>query len=208
MAADRDPDGKRILEGTRIDRKILERRPMLAGPGHPLSLPDAKKKLELLLEQIVVVGQVVPEKRKGLGEGAAAGHDLGPPTGDEVQRREVLEYPNRVIGAEHGDSARQADAFGPRRGGGQDNGRRGHDKFRAVMLADPEDIKAHLVCELDLLQEPADTLLRADRPTGLRVGRPLAEAVDAELHEDQVCKDMSTRVRTASEMRADSTDEG
>ena len=91
---------------------------MLAGPGHPLSLPDAKKKLELLLEQIVVVGQVVPEKRKGLGEGAAAGHDLGPPTGDEVQRREVLEYPDRVIGAEHGDGARQAEApfaFGRRK---------------------------------------------------------------------------------------------
>jgi len=76
------------------------------------------------------------------------------------------------------------------------------------MLADPEDVEPDLIGELDLLEESADPLLRADRSTGPRVGRSLAEAVDAELHEGQVCKEMSTRVRTASEMRhADSEDE-
>src|SRR2546428_12054507 len=181
---------------------------MLARPRDPLSLPDAKEQLELLLEQLVVVGQVVTEQRERLGERPATGHDLGPPTGDEIQRREVLEYTNRVVRAEHGDGARQADVFGARGGSGKDDRRRGHDELGAVMLADPEDVEPDLIGELDLLEESADPLRRADRSTGPRVGRSLAEAVDAELHEGQVCKEMSTRVRTASEMRhADSEDE-
>jgi GNAT superfamily N-acetyltransferase len=69
------------------------------------------------------------------------------------------------------------------------------------MFADPEDIEADLIGELDLLEKPADPLFGADRPAGLGIGRSLAEAVDAELHEDQVCKEMSVRGRTASGMR-------
>src|SRR5439155_823416 len=122
IAADRDPDRKRILKRTRVDRKIFERRPMFAGPRHPLSLPDAKEKLELFLEQVVVVGEVVSEEWKGFGERAAARHDLGPPTGDQIQRREVLEYTDGVVGAQHRDGARQPDAFGARSGGSQHDG--------------------------------------------------------------------------------------
>jgi hypothetical protein len=65
------------------------------------------------------------------------------------------------------------------------------------MLADPEDIEPHLVRELDLLEKSSDPLLGCDGPTGLGIGRSLAEAVDAELHEDQVCRQTSTRGRTA-----------
>src|SRR5947207_397757 len=64
VAADRDPDRKRILDWPRIHRKVLERRAMLAGPVHALSLADAKQELELLLEQVVVVGEVIAEERE------------------------------------------------------------------------------------------------------------------------------------------------
>src|SRR3989441_517959 len=126
---------------------------MLALPRDPLSLPDAKEQLEFLLEQLVVVGQVVAEQRERFGERPATGHDLGPPTGDEIQRREVLEYTNRVVRAEHGDGARQADAFGARGGSGKDDRGRGHDELGAVMLADTEDVEPDLIGELDLLQD-------------------------------------------------------
>src|SRR5437867_12694319 len=50
------------------------------------------------------------------------------------------------------------------------------------MLADAEDVEAEPVGELDLLDEPPEPLPCADRPTALRVGCHLAEAVDPELH--------------------------
>src|SRR4030081_2583724 len=123
---------------------------MFAGPGDPLLLPDAKKKVELLLEELVVVSEVVSEQGKRFGERTAAGHDLGPPTGDQVECREVLEYTDGVVGAQHRDGARQPDAFGPRGGGSQHDGRSGYDELGAVMLAHPEDVQADLIGELDL----------------------------------------------------------
>src|SRR5207253_7708546 len=88
-----------------------------------------------------------------------------------------------VVGAEHADGARQADARGASGSSGQHDSRRRYDELGAVMLAHAEDVQPDLIGELDLLEEPADPLLRADRPTGLWVGGSLAEAVDAELHE-------------------------
>ena len=67
-------------------------------------------------------------------------------------------------------------------------GRREHDRRRgdgevgAVMLADAEDVEPDLVGELDLLDQVAEPLTRADGRPGRRIRGRLAEGVDAELH--------------------------
>jgi hypothetical protein len=63
---------------------------MPALPGDPLVAVEAEKQVELLLEQLVVVGDVEAEERERLGVGAAAGGDLCPSSGDEVDGGEVL----------------------------------------------------------------------------------------------------------------------
>ena len=65
----------------------------------------------LLLEELLVVGQVVAEQRERVDAGAASEDDLGPATGDRVERRVALEHPDGVIGAEHGDRGAKVDAL-------------------------------------------------------------------------------------------------
>ena len=61
------------------------------------------------------------------------------------------------------------------------DGRRRDGEVGPVVLADAEHIEADLVGELDLLDQIADALLRADDGAG-RVRRALSEGVDAEFH--------------------------
>src|SRR5215207_6631132 len=95
---DRDPDGQRVLERTRVDSGIFERRAVLARPRDALGIAQLQQQLELLGEQLVVVVQVVTEQRKRLDERAAAGHDLRATVRDEVERGEVLEDAYGVVG--------------------------------------------------------------------------------------------------------------
>ena len=53
----------------------------------------------------------------------AAGGDLGSPTGDEVDGREVFEHLDRVGGGQHGDGAREADVLGGLSDGGEHDSR-------------------------------------------------------------------------------------
>ena len=57
------------------------------------------------------------------------------------------------------DRARQADPLGARGRRGQHDRRRRDGEVGAVVLADAEDVEAHLVGELDLLDEVAEALL-------------------------------------------------
>ena len=68
--------------------------------------------------------------------------------------------------------------------GGEHDGRRGDGEVGPVVLADAEDVEPDLVGELDLLDQVAEALLRAE-DGARRVGRALSEGVDAELHADQ-----------------------
>ena len=101
LAADRDPDRQRLLQRARVDAAVVDRRAVPARPRDPLGLAQLQQQLELLDEQLVVVGEVVAEERERLDERAAPGHDLGAPAGEQVERREVLEHAHRVVGAEH-----------------------------------------------------------------------------------------------------------
>ncbi len=55
------------------------------------------------------------------------------------------------------------------------------------MLTHPEDVEAHLVGEDHLLDEIAEALPRA-RPPGRRIGRQLAERVEADLHRGEYAR--------------------
>ena len=85
----------------RVDAAVVDRRAVRAGPGHRARRAQREQQLELLGEELVVVVEVVAEEREGLDERAAAGHDLGAPAGEQVERRELLEDADRVVGAEH-----------------------------------------------------------------------------------------------------------
>ena len=155
VASDRDPDRERVLRRPRVDARVVEWCAKAAGPGDVLRLAEAEQQVELLGEQLVVVGKVVAEEREGLDERATTGHDLGATTGEQVEGRELLEDPYRIVRAEHGDGAAEPD---PRRSlgsCGERHDRRRDGEVRPVVLADREDVEADLVCERRLLHQVA-----------------------------------------------------
>src|SRR5207244_5641235 len=182
LTAHSDPCGRRILNRTREHRQVLDGRTVRATPGDAFTFPDPEKKPELFLKEFVVVSEVVAEQGKRFGERAAARHDLGTPVGDEVERREVLKDPDRIVGADDADRARETYPLRASGRGGEDHGWRRHDELAAVMLAQTVDVEADLVRELDLLEKPPDALVGADRSTGLGIGRRLGKAVAPEFH--------------------------
>ena len=182
VAADRDPDRQRILERPRVDAGAVERRAMAPGPGDVLRLAQLQQQLELLDEELVVVGEVVAEERERLDERASARHDLGATAREQVERRELLEHAHRIVRAEHADGARQPDvlrALGHCREGDR---RRRDGEVRAVVLADAEDVEPDLVGERRLLDQVAQALRGRHRPARDRVGGELREGVEAEFH--------------------------
>ena len=78
-----------------------ERRAVAALPRDALARPQLQQQVELLGEQLVVVVEVVAEQRERLGERPAAGHDLGPAAGDQVDGGELLEHAHGIVRAQH-----------------------------------------------------------------------------------------------------------
>jgi hypothetical protein len=157
--------GRRLLDGARVDAEPGDRGAVAPGarPRDVLAVAQREEQVELLGEELVVVLEVVAEEREGLDERAPAGHDLGAAAGQQVDGRELLEDANGVVGAQHGDGARQADALRARCSGAEHDGGRRNDEVGAVVLADAEDVEADLLGELGLLEQVAHALLRADR---------------------------------------------
>jgi hypothetical protein len=83
-------------------------------------------------------------------------------------------------GAENGDGARQPNALGSRRGGGQWHDRRRDGEVGAVVLADAEHVEADLVGQLDFLDQVTQAPLGSD--ARVHVG----EGVEPQLHERAV----------------------
>ena len=128
---------------------------MLSLPGDPFVVPDREEQIELLGEQLVVVAQVVTEQAERHDERASPRHDLGSTVRDQVDVRELLEDPDRVVGGEHTHGAREPDLL--RDGGdrGQRSRRRRNEVVGTVMLADGEHLQAELVRQPGFLQEVA-----------------------------------------------------
>ena len=158
----------------------VERGAVTARPGDPLRLAELEQQRELLGEQLVVVVEVVAEERERLDERAAPHHDLGAAAGQQVDRGEVLEDPDRVVRAEHGHRAREPDPLGARRDRRQGDGRRGHGEVGAVVLPDTEHVEPDLLGQLGLLEQVAHALLRRD---AAGAERQLREGVEPDLHQ-------------------------
>ena len=70
-AADTDPGPQRPGLDRREDALILQRRTQPALPGHGVRPQQRGEQIEFFLEQHLVLGKIVAEQRKGLGERAA-----------------------------------------------------------------------------------------------------------------------------------------
>ncbi len=181
-AADTDPRGQRILDGPRKDALPGQRRAMLAGPVDVGILTNLEEQLKFFRKKRVVIVEIEAEQRIRLDEGAAANHNLGPSLRDEIQGGEVLEDADRVVRAQDGDGAGQADTLGTRGRSGENHGRRGGYEFLAVVFADAENIQADLVGELDFFEKIAHTLGGTNSHTRYRVRSCFDKAVYANLH--------------------------
>jgi hypothetical protein len=153
------------------------------GPGDALGLAQRQQQLELLGEEVVVVLERVAEERKGLDERAAAGHHLGPALGEQVEGREGLEHPHRVVRAQHGDGAREPDPARPRGDRGQHHRRRRGGEVGAVVLADHVDVETGLLGPDALLDDLAQPHAGVRHDAGRRVRGQLGEGRDAHVHD-------------------------
>ena len=169
-AADGDPHRQWVLHGPRPHAGAGERRAVAAGPRHALARAQRQQQLELLGEQLVVVVEVVAEERERLGERAAPGPDLRAAAREVVDGRELLEDAHGVVGAQHGDRAREADPLGLRGGRREHDGGGGDGEVGPVVLADPEDVEPQLVGQPDLLHQVAQPLPRPDGRSDVREG--------------------------------------
>src|SRR6185312_13751328 len=119
VAAHADPRRERPRLQVRYDVLAQQRRAGLALPGHRPALEQFGEQRGLLVEEILVVGQVVAEQRERLDARPAPEGDLGPAAGDRVRGGVALEHPDRVVRAQHGDGGAEPDLLGPDRDRGR-----------------------------------------------------------------------------------------
>ena len=182
-AADGDPDRQLLLVGTRIDAAVVDRRAQAARPADRFAVAQLEQQVELFGKQRVVVAEIVAEQRERFDEGAAPRHDLGAPARQQVERRELLEHADRIVRREHRHRAGQLDLLGAFGGRGKNHRRRRGGVVGAVMLAEAEHVEADLVGKLDLFDQVAQPLMRAD-VAGAFFRADVGEGVETEFHID------------------------
>src|SRR5215472_2538547 len=146
-----------------------EARPCPAAPGDRTALHDLGEQLRLLLEKLLLVGEVVAEERERLDARATAEDDLCPSVGEGVQGREALEHAYGVVRAKHRNRRSDVDARRSRGYRGEHDVGRRHREVVRVVLADAEEVEADLLCQNALLDHMADGLGVRDRLTVLVV---------------------------------------
>src|SRR3984893_6717591 len=179
-ATDTNPGGKVSFRERRSHVLVYERRSQLAGPGHRWVREQPRKQVELLLEELLVVGEVEAEQWEGLGQRAATDDELCTAVRHGVERREGGVDPHRVLRAQHGDGSAEPNAFGSAGDGRQHDVRRRVHEIRPVMLADVERIDPDRVGKDSLLDIVADHGIRREGLTGFIDG-DVAERVQSEL---------------------------
>ena len=157
-AADTDPGREGSVLGVRHDVLVVQRCAGLALPGDRSALEQLGEEVRLLLEEVLVVGEVVAEQRERLDAGASSEDDLCPATGDGVERGVALEHPDRVVRAQHRDGRAEANPVRTRGDRGEHHVGGRHREVVGVVFADPEEVHADLVGEDTLLDDVADRL--------------------------------------------------
>ena len=160
----------------------LERRTEAAAPGDVGLVAELQEQFELLDEQRVIGPCIKSEERKSLCERAAAGDDFSPPAGYQVEGREFLEDPHRIRGAQYGHRARQADGLCPGCCGGEDDRRRGFEKFGPVVFADPENVEPDAVGQFDFPEQVRHAIRRRRNPVRCGIGENGRKTVDTDFH--------------------------
>ena len=151
----------------RAEVGVGERGAELARPGDGLVSQQAREEVELLLEQLLVVGEVESEERERLRQRTATDDELRTAVRDRVEGGELGVHPNGILRAQHGDGGAEPDAFGSPRDRSQDHVRRGVHHVAAVVLGDVERVDPDSVGENRLLDRVADDDVAAEFLTGL-----------------------------------------
>ena len=163
----------------RHDILVVQRRPGHPFPGDRAALEEFGEQVGLLLEELLVVGQVVAEERERVDAGASSEDDFRPTAGDRVERRVALEDPDRIVRAQDGDRGPDVDPGRARGDRGEDDVRGRQREVIGVVFTDPDEVDADLVGEDALLDEVPDRLRMRQRTVVLVVG-DVAERVEPE----------------------------
>jgi hypothetical protein len=177
-AADPDPDCHRLTQ-RREDRLIFQGAAGLSRPGDAGVAQEVGEEVKAFLEKLVIVLQLMPEKRVTFGKGPAPEDRLGATVGQGVQRRESLEDPDGIVGGKDGDGGAKLDAPGPAGNGGKHDLGRGDREIGAVMLAQANEINPDFIGKRGLVQNLAQHAVHGLRPT-VGTDRDIAERVEAE----------------------------
>ena len=178
-SAHADPGRKWSELRVRHDILVGERGARVARPGDRAALAQLGEQVDLLFEQLLVVGEVVPEEGERVDARTSSEDDLGPTVGDGVESGEALKHPDRIIRAQHGDCRADVDSARARRDRGQHHVGSRHRPVVGVVLADPEEVHAHLLGENTLLDHVPERLGVGERAV-LGVVGDIAEGVQAE----------------------------
>jgi hypothetical protein len=84
----------------RHDIVVIERRAGLTVPVDRPALEEFGEEIGLLLEELLVVGEVVAEERERFDAGASPEDDLGAAGGDRVERGVALKYADGIVRAQ------------------------------------------------------------------------------------------------------------
>ena len=112
-AADADPGGDVPRADRRAHELVRERGAEGSRPGDRLLTQQPHQQVEFLLEQLLVVGEVEAEERKGLGRRAAADDQLRAAVRDGVEGGVLGVQAHRVLRAENRDRSAEPDPFRP-----------------------------------------------------------------------------------------------
>src|SRR5690606_572316 len=112
----------------------------------------------------------------------ATHHEVHAAAGEVLQHRVVLRDLHRVVGGDQRGRGGEDDPFGLRAEVRERGGGGGGDERRVVVLADGEDVEAHLFGELALGDHVLQALVLGGHLPGHRVRGDVRDGEDAELH--------------------------
>ncbi len=148
------------------------------------SLQQLHEQRQLVLEELLVPGQVVPEERVRLGKRSAAENHFRASVRQGIERREPLEHTNGIVRAQDRDGRSEQD---PLRPGGN---RREHDLRRrdreigTMVFADAERVETEIIGQDGFFDDLAEHAgLRLER--AVRRERDVAERIETEFELDR-----------------------
>ena len=183
VAAGADPDRQRrpapAAAKSRASSSGGRKRPCQVTRSDGASL---RRSSSFSVEQRIVVVEAAAEEREGFEERAAAGDDLGPAAGDEIDRGEILEDADRIEGRE--DRHRAATRMRLVRAATAAITTAGDEMAMSRRWCSPKAKTARPAWSASsaAARISAIALLDADHPAGRRVGGDVGEGVEADFH--------------------------